>query len=167
MDNCIGATPTQSKIGKLAAFYRDHRLAHQFDLAANKGRKFEGAKNYSNLSIPFLHPTPPPQPASWRSMGGNAGYDRDGTPFFLIRRPIMETEKQTSLSPTCLAGFPLRFMMPMKGIPSRPWISYPKNLYNLYHELNHYNLFGGAMPAPPSPVSINFYKACELIHPTC
>ena len=42
------------------AFYRDHRLAHQFDLAANKGRKFEGTQKLLESIDSFTTYTPHP-----------------------------------------------------------------------------------------------------------
>ena len=45
MDNCIGATPQpNTKSDNWVSFYRDHRLAHQFNLAAQKGRNFDGSE---------------------------------------------------------------------------------------------------------------------------
>ena len=46
--------------------------------------------------------------------GETLGMTAMARPFFLIRPHIMETEKQTLLLPTCLAGFHRLFMMPMK-----------------------------------------------------
>ena len=41
----VGATPQPNpRSDDWVSFYRDHHLAHQFELAAHKGRKFEGSQ---------------------------------------------------------------------------------------------------------------------------
>ena len=71
MDNCIRATPQPNpRADDWVSFYRDHRLAHQFELAAHKGRKFEGSQTLlDSLHSFFLQLLSPPIFAPWRFVG--------------------------------------------------------------------------------------------------
>jgi protein-ribulosamine 3-kinase len=102
-DNCIGATPQPNpKSDHWPSFYRDHRLDHQFRLAASKGRKFEGAqKLLESINSFFSAYSPHPSLLHGDLWGGNASC-------------VTATAKQTLPLPTCLAGFHRLFMMPMK-----------------------------------------------------
>ena len=115
-DNCIGATPQPNpKSDHWPSFYRDHRLDHQFRLAASKGRKFEGAqKLLESIDSFFLLLSPPPLSCMGIYGEGMQVVIPRALPFSLIRHLTTETVKQTSPSPTCLADFHRLFMMPMK-----------------------------------------------------
>ena len=76
--------------------------------------------------------------------GGTAGYDRDGTPF-LFDPASYYGDRETDLAFTYMfGGFSSAFYDAYeKEYPVDPGFRIRKTLYNLYHELNHYNLFGG------------------------
>ena len=146
MDNCIGATPQPNpRSENWPAFYRDHRLAHQFDLAANKGRKFEGTqKLLESIDSFFTTYTPHPSLLHGDLWGGNAGYDRDGTPF-LFDPASYYGDREADIAFTYMfGGFSSAFYDAYeREYPVDRGFRQRKTLYNLYHELNHFNLFGG------------------------
>ena len=145
-DNCIGATPQPNpRSDNWPAFYRDHRLAHQFDLAANKGRKFEGAqKLLDSIESFFSSYTPHPSLLHGDLWGGNAGYDIEGEPF-IFDPASYYGDREADLAFTYMfGGFSSSFYDAYeKEYPLDPGFRQRKTLYNLYHELNHFNLFGG------------------------
>jgi protein-ribulosamine 3-kinase len=146
MNNCIGATlqPNPSS-QNWVTFYRDHRLAHQFKLAENKGCTFNGAQTLlDQIKSFFTTYTPHPSLLHGDLWGGNAGYDRDGTPF-LFDPASYYGDREADLAFTYMfGGFSSAFFDAYeKEYPVDPGFRIRKTLYNLYHELNHFNLFGG------------------------
>ena len=146
MDNCIGATPQPNPASQnWGTFYRDHRLAHQFKLAENKGRTFNGAQTLlDQINSFFTTYTPHPSLLHGDLWGGNAGYDRDGIPF-LFDPASYYGDREADLAFTYMfGGFSSAFYDAYeKEYPVDPGFRIRKTLYNLYHELNHFNLFGG------------------------
>jgi fructosamine-3-kinase len=146
MDNCIGATPQPNPPSQnWVTFYRDHRLAHQFKLAENKGSTFNGAQALlDQINSFFTTYTPHPSLLHGDLWGGNAGYDRDGTPF-LFDPASYYGDREADLAFTYMfGGFSSAFYDAYeKEYPVDPGFRIRKTLYNLYHELNHFNLFGG------------------------
>ena len=146
MDNCIGATPQPNPASQnWVTFYRDHRLAHQFKLAENKGCTFNGAQALlDQINSFFTTYTPHPSLLHGDLWGGNAGYDRDGTPF-LFDPASYYGDREADLAFTYMfGGFSSAFYDAYeKEYPVDPGFRIRKTLYNLYHELNHFNLFGG------------------------
>ena len=145
-DNCIGATPQPNpKTNHWSEFYRDHRLAFQFKLAQSKGRTFDGAqKLLESIESFFSDYSPHPSLLHGYLWGGNASCDSSGVPF-IYDPATYYGDRETDLAFTYMfGGFSSSFYdayneeYPLNsGFPQR------KTLYNLYHELNHFNMFGG------------------------
>jgi len=76
--------------------------------------------------------------------GGNAGYLASGAPV-LFDPAVYWGDRETDLAMTELfGGFPPEFYSAYAEIaPLEPGYAKRKSLYNLYHVLNHANLFGG------------------------
>ncbi|MDA1078157.1 MAG: fructosamine kinase family protein [Verrucomicrobia bacterium] len=146
MDNCIGATPQPNPPSQnWVTFYRDHRLAHQFKLAENKGCTFNGAQALlDQINSFFTTYTPHPSLLHGDLWGGNVGYDRDRNPF-LFDPASYYGDREADLAFTYMfGGFSSAFYDAYeKEYPVDPGFRIRKTLYNLYHELNHFNLFGG------------------------
>ena len=145
-DNCIGATPQPNpKTNSWPVFYRDHRLAFQFKLAQSKGRSFDGAqKLLESIESFFSDYSPHPSLLHGDLWGGNASCDSSGVPFVTTQHPTTGIVKLILRSLICSVGSPLHSMMPtIRNTPLNSGFSQRKTLYNLYHELNHFNLFGG------------------------
>ena len=145
-DNCIGATPQPNpRCDDWVSFYTNHRLAHQFDLAQNKGQRFPGSPDLlENLSVFFANYSPPPALLHGDLWGGNASCDKQGTPF-IYDPASYYGDRETDLAFTYMfGGFSNAFYQAYDAVyPLDPGFKIRKILYNLYHELNHYNLFGG------------------------
>ena len=138
-DNYIGATPQENAwCGDWAEFWRERRLRPQLQLAREKG--FDLAI-HSVLDLLQGHQ---PRPSLlhgdlWR---GNAGFTEEGPVVF--DPAVYYGDREADLAMTELfGGFPREFYAAYEetypldaGYPRR------KPLYNLYHLLNHLNLFG-------------------------
>lgn len=147
-DNTIGATPqANTPCDSWAGFWRKQRLGYQLDLAARNGYRGRlqalGARLQENLAGLLDH-APVASLLHGDLWSGNLGYDRQNQP--VIYDPAVYCgDREADLAMTELfGGFPDRFYRaydeawPLdSGYPTR------KILYNLYHVLNHLNLFGG------------------------
>ncbi len=156
-DNCIGATPQPNPPGEnWPDFYRDHRLDHQFSLAKAKGQSFHGASDLmENLSAFFVGYSPSPSLLHGDLWGGNASSDQRGDPF-VFDPASYYGDRETDLAFTHMfGGFSPAFHQAYEEVyPLDPGFKIRKILYNLYHELNHFNLFGGGY-ASSAQSSIN------------
>jgi fructosamine-3-kinase len=146
VDNCIGATPQPNPpADNWPEFYRDHRLAHQLKLAAQKGRIFEGSDALlGKIESFFKSYHPHPSLVHGDLWGGNAGYDTNGSPF-VFDPASYYGDRETDLAFTYMfGGFSSSFYKAYEQeFPLDRGFQIRKTLYNLYHELNHFNLFGG------------------------
>ena len=82
-DNCIGSTLSLiPKSENWVDFYREHRLQHQLQLAAQRGRSFDKAEKLL-LNLEYFFETYNPQPSLLHGdlWGGNASHDSSGNPF--------------------------------------------------------------------------------------
>jgi fructosamine-3-kinase len=145
-DNCIGATPQLNPSNQdWISFYRDSRLLYQFNLAHQKNVFFEGETTLSNnLEFFFDSHLPVPSLVHGDLWGGNAGFSKQGTPF-IFDPASYYGDRETDLAFTYMfGGFSPSFYEGYEEIfPLDQGFSSRKILYNLYHELNHFNLFGG------------------------
>jgi fructosamine-3-kinase len=147
-DNTIGATPQQNAWRPdWVSFWRDQRLAFQLELAAHNGY---GARLQS-LGERLLERFPAlidhdPRPSLLHGdlWGGNLGFTRQGEPA-VYDPAVYYGDREAELAMTELfggfgAGFytAYREAWPMDG-----GYRVRRDLYNLYHVLNHLNLFGG------------------------
>ncbi|MCH2613670.1 MAG: fructosamine kinase family protein [Opitutales bacterium] len=144
-DNAIGATlqrntPTNDWI----AFYQEHRLAFQLELAAKKGFPLVEAQTLLN-SIPRFFEDYNPKPSLLHGdlWSGNVSFDQDGRPF--VYDPCCYYgDRETDLAFTeFFGGFNLDFYKAYNAAyPLDSGYEQRNTLYNLYHSLNHFNLFG-------------------------
>ncbi len=145
-DNTIGETPQINDwCDSWIEFFAEHRLRYQFELAKKKGHRFSQAQDLLD-KIPRLFEDRNPQPSLLHGdlWGGNAGFDEEAAPV-LFDPGVYYGDRETDLAFTELfGGFGEAFYKgyasawPLDGGYERR-----KDLYNLYHILNHYNLFGG------------------------
>ena len=157
MDNCIGATPQPNPSTQdWVSFYRDSRLLHQFDLAHKKSVIFDGEDALiNNLEFFFHDYSPHPSLLHGDLWGGNTGYTQEGAPF-IFDPASYYGDRETDLAFTYMfGGFNSSFYQGYEEtFPLHSGFSIRKILYNLYHELNHFNLFGGGY-ADSAQSSIN------------
>lgn len=147
MNNTIGSTPQiNTWTDSWIEFYTQHRLGYQFKLGRRKGGQFPQAEELL-AAIPELLAGHEVQPSLVHGdlWGGNAGCTSDGTPV-IFDPATYYGDREVDIAMTELfGGFSPRFyrgyneVFPLdKGYEKR------KVLYNLYHIVNHFNLFGGS-----------------------
>ena len=147
MDNTIGSTPqVNSWCGNWIEFWRDHRLGFQLQLASRKGYggslQSKGEKLLDTFHQLIDHE---PQPSLLHGdlWGGNFSYDSDGNPL-IFDPAVYYGDREADLAMTELfGGFGNDFYHGYnRAWPVDPGYKVRKTLYNLYHILNHLNLFG-------------------------
>ncbi len=147
INNTIGSTPQpNSWETNWTTFFKNQRIEYQLQLARQKGGHFPRATELLT-AIPQILANHHPQPSLVHGdlWGGNAGLTTIGIP--VIYDPATYWgDREVDLALTELfGGFPAAFYQGYARVyPLDPGYSQRKILYNLYHILNHYNLFGGS-----------------------
>jgi len=152
-DNFIGATPQPNRADTdWVSFLRERRLGFQLGLAAQHGaprrlydsglRLLEGMANF------FDDYQPVPSLLHGDLWGGNRGCTPSGEPV-IYDPAVYYGDREADVAMTELfGGFDERFYHSYRQSWSLdPGYETRKVLYNLYHVLNHYNLFGGGYAA--------------------
>jgi protein-ribulosamine 3-kinase len=149
-DNYIGSTPQpNAPMDGWVDFFRERRLRYQTRLARDAGlledsdvRDIETILNRLDELLPE-----PEQPSLLHGdlWGGNYLVDADGTPT-LIDPAVSYGHREADLAMTELfGGFPAGFHAAYREAwPLDPGYEKRSSLYNLYHVLNHANIFGGS-----------------------
>ena len=152
-DNWIGATPQRNGWrDDWIAFWRDQRLGFQLELAAQNGYggalQQDGDTLLAHLDALFDGYTPAPSLLHGDLWGGNHGYLADGTPV-IFDPAVYIGDRECDLAMTELfGGFAPDFHAAYRAVwPLDAGCAVRKTLYNLYHVLNHANLFGGGYAA--------------------
>lgn len=148
-DNYIGRTPQLNRrSASWSDFWRDSRLLPQLDLAGKGGLGASLVKKGERLAValPRLLSGHAPAPSLLHGdlWGGNAGFLAGGAPV-LFDPAVYWGDRETDLAMTELfGGFPGNFYSAYaETAPLDRGYAARKTLYNLYHVLNHANLFGG------------------------
>lgn len=147
-DNLIGSTPQRnSKSKDWGEFWKTRRLAFQFDLAKQNGHDFgkKAERLMENLDAFFSDYRPTPALLHGDLWRGNAGFDLSGHPV-LYDPAVYFGDREADIAMTELfGGFPETFYAAYNGaFPLDSGYGKRKMLYNLYHVLNHLNIFGGS-----------------------
>jgi fructosamine-3-kinase len=145
-NNVIGATPQINNwTHSWLDFWIEYRLAFQFNLAKRKGWRsnIPEEKVYKALSRFFGDYQPQPSMVHGDLWGGNAAFV-DGEPV-IFDPALYFGDREVDLAMTELfGGFPSQFYRAYQvAYPLDSGYQQRKTLYNLYHILNHFNLFGG------------------------
>jgi len=148
-DNTIGSTPQENAwADDWMAFFRERRLRFQLELAGNRGHRGRlqrrGAELLERLAGFFESYRPVPALLHGDLWGGNWAADERGSPV-IFDPAVYYGDREADIAMTGLfGGFGAGFYAAYKaawpldaGAPPRV------ALYNLYHVLNHLNLFGG------------------------
>jgi fructosamine-3-kinase len=152
-DNWIGSTPQPNGWQHdWIAFWRDRRLGFQLRLAAKNGYggalQRDGEALLARLAGFFDGYTPAPSLLHGDLWGGNHGYLADGTPV-IFDPAVYVGDRECDLAMSELfGGFAPAFYAAYREVwPLDAGYLVRKMLYNLYHILNHANLFGGGYAA--------------------
>jgi protein-ribulosamine 3-kinase len=147
-DNTIGSTPQDNTPAEdWTEFFRERRLGPQYALAARNGARRrlmqEGERLMAGLSGLMGGHRPAPSLLHGDLWGGNYGYAA-GEPV-IFDPAVYYGDREADLAMTELfGGYPAEFYAAYREAwPLDPGYGVRKTLYNLYHILNHYNLFGG------------------------
>ncbi len=148
-DNTIGFTPQINTAEQnWVTFYREHRLRFQLELAArnNPGGNLlrRGEQLLEKLPAFFANYQPLPSLLHGDLWGGNHAVLRNGTPV-IFDPAVYYGDRETDIAMTGLfGGYGTSFYAAYnEAWPLDAGYRVRKNLYNLYHVLNHFNLFGG------------------------
>lgn len=146
-DNTIGATPQiNSWTSDWSDFFTQHRIGYQIQLAKQKGGHFPQSDRLL-AAIPELLKNHQPQPSLVHGdlWSGNASATRSGEPV-MFDPALYWGDREVDLAMTELfGGFPAEFYRGYnQTFPLDSGYKHRKTLYNLYHTLNHFNLFGGS-----------------------
>jgi len=146
-DNTIGATPQHNPLTPdWVTFFREQRLHPQLQWAARNGASAKlldgGQRLLDRLAGLFPGYTPQPSLLHGDLWGGNVGCCA-GQPV-VFDPAVYYGDRETDLAMTELfGGFSAAFHAAYAAVwPLDPGYATRKHLYQLYHLLNHFNLFG-------------------------
>lgn len=149
IDNTIGATPQiNTPANDWVTFWQNQRLGYQLELAARNGHKGALQRKGERLlaAVPVFFRDYRPQPALLHGdlWSGNYAADPQGNPI-IFDPAVYYGDREADLAMTELfGGFPPRFYRAYReSFPLDQGYAVRKIFYNLYHVLNHVNLFGG------------------------
>jgi fructosamine-3-kinase len=146
MNNTIGSTPQiNTWTDDWVEFWTKHRLGYQFQLAKRRGGSFPQAEELLN-AIPKLLSGHEVQPSLVHGdlWGGNAGFTSEGEPVIFDPATYYGDREVDIAMTEVFGGFPAAFYQGYDQVfPLDDGYEKRKSLYNLYHILNHFNLFGG------------------------
>lgn len=148
-DNTIGSTPQPNTLcGDWLEFYSRHRLGFQLKLAESNGFHgrliSNGEHLLAELGAFFSDYQPVPSLLHGDLWGGNYATTKDGEPV-IFDPAVYYGDREADIAMTELfGGFPRDFYSAYHATwPLDAGYKVRKTLYNLYHIINHANLFGG------------------------
>ncbi len=149
-DNIIGSTPqSNTRHSDWLSFWREERMIPQFKMLYDKGYKNHlrplDEKLLNNLDKLLANHKPVPSLLHGDLWSGNYAYTQDGQPV-IFDPAIYYGDREADIAMTELfGGFGRDFYDTYNASwPLDAGYSQRKTLYNLYHILNHANLFGGS-----------------------
>ncbi len=148
-DNYIGSTPQpNSWMDDGYRFFAEQRLLFQVRLAVQRGLLGKAEQSQVERLVNRLPQLVPPQPASllhgdlW---SGNAITNRLGLPAMIDPAAYFGWAEADLAMTALFGGFPDSFYRAYAETrPLEPGFRERFGVYNLYHLLNHLNLFGGS-----------------------
>lgn len=147
-DNTIGSTPQRNRwTSDWIEFWREQRLGFQLELAARGGHGGRLQRLGDQLMASFgglIDHAPVPSLIHGDLWGGNFSFSTAGEPL-IFDPATYHGDREAELAMTELfGGFGGQFYAAYEEAwPLASGYAVRKTLYNLYHILNHLNLFGG------------------------
>ncbi|MBI1195076.1 MAG: phosphotransferase [Gammaproteobacteria bacterium] len=148
-DNTIGSTPQDNaRQNDWIKFWSENRIGFQLDLAARNGYGGSLQRQGERLlaAMPGLLAGHQPEPSLLHGdlWGGNCAADSEGNPV-IFDPACYHGDRECDLAMTELFGsLPSDFYRAYQSAwPIDSGYTIRRDLYNLYHILNHLNLFGG------------------------
>lgn len=150
-DNFIGRTPQHNApMDDWPGFFRERRLRPQLALAARRGAPHlerEAEPLLERLALLFADHTPAKSLLHGDLWRGNVGFTAGAPALFDPAVHAGDAESDLAMS-ELFGGFGARFYAAYRarrGLAAG--YAMRRRLYQLYHVLNHYNLFGGGYAA--------------------
>jgi len=164
-DNYIGATAQPNGwLKSWPAFFREQRLGHQLALAQTNGAPASlldsGHQLMARLDDWYSGYDPVPSLLHGDLWGGNRGVLADGSPA-LFDPAVYYGDRETDIAMTRLfGGFSADFYTAYdKAWPLDEGATDRQELYNIYHVLNHFNLFGDSYLAQAEHMLLRLLSA--------
>jgi len=152
-DNTIGSTPQiNTPDNDWVSFWQQRRLGYQLKLAKQKGYggtlQSEGEKLVERLAAFFTDYQPKPSLIHGDLWGGNHAFTESGAPA-IFDPAVYYADREAEIAMTELfGGFGADFYAAYNASwPLDDGYKVRRKLYNLYHIINHLNLFGGGYKA--------------------
>lgn len=148
-NNTIGSTPQINRLtDNWVAFWQQHRLGYQLELAwqnhGNKQLRQLGEQLLENLAVFFSDYSPKASLLHGDLWSGNVASHKGEPVIFDPASYYGDREADIAMT-ELFGGFPADFYNAYESCwPLDPGYSTRKHLYNLYHLLNHLNLFGSS-----------------------
>ena len=147
VNNTIGSTlQINNWTANWAEFWAEHRIGYQLKLARHRGGHFPQGEGLLKL-IPELLAGHEPKPSLVHGdlWGGNAGVTSAGEPVIFDPATYFGDREVDIAMTELFGGFSTHFYRGYNQVlPLDSGYDRRKTLYNLYHILNHFNLFGGS-----------------------
>jgi fructosamine-3-kinase len=145
-NNTIGSTPQiNTWTDTWADFFAQHRIGYQLQLAQKRGGSFPERTEVLLAVLKCLKDHyPQPSLVHGDLWSGNVGVTKDGEPVILDPATYYGDREVDIAMTELFGGFPAAFYRGYNEVfPLEEGYQQRKSLYNLYHILNHFNLFGG------------------------
>lgn len=150
IDNTIGSTPQLNQWSNdWIDFWAKQRLGYQLELARSNGHSHRlydlGLKLKDSMAVFFSDYRPQPSLLHGDLWSGNWGADGRGNPV-IFDPASYYGDREADLAMMELFGHPGKkfFAAYNEHYPVHDGYAVRKNFYNLYHILNHANLFGSS-----------------------
>ncbi|KAL2477757.1 Protein-ribulosamine 3-kinase [Forsythia ovata] len=147
VDNTIGSTPQiNTWTSDWIEFYGEHRLGYQLKLARQQyGDSLiyeKGQRLIKNMAPLFKNAVIEPCLLHGDLWSGNISSDKNGEPV-ILDPACYYGHNEAEFGMSWCAGFGGSFYNAyFEVMPKQPGFEERRDLYTLYHYLNHYNLFG-------------------------
>lgn len=145
-NNTIGSTPQSNTwMDNWADFFAEERIGYQLKLAQRKGGSFpDPTKVIEAVRAHLADRQPQPSLVHGDLWSGNAAVTTDGEPVILDPATYYGDREVDLAMSELFGGFPTAFYRGYNEVwPLDEGYRQRKTIYNLYHILNHFNLFGG------------------------
>ena len=146
-NNTIGSTPqVNTWTENWAEFFSEHRIGYQLQLAKKRGGSFPNQERVVEVVKKRLADwQPQPSLVHGDLWSGNAAVTEFGEPVILDPATYYGDREVDIAMTELFGGFSRSFYQGYeKEWPLNSGYQERKKIYNLYHILNHFNLFGGS-----------------------
>lgn len=162
-NNTIGSTPQVNVwTANWADFFAEHRIGYQLQLARRRGGNFPDASEVVEavreaLAARHLQPSL----VHGDLWSGNVAVTVAGEPVILDPATYYGDREVDVAMTELFGGFPAAFYRGYNAtLPLAEGYQQRKTIYNLYHILNHFNLFGGGYSSQANQMLRQILKIC-------